>query len=336
MNRRTDVLIVGAGPAGCAAAIVCRQAGLSVAVVDARRRSNDRPGETLHPGIEVLFDRLGVGDAVRASDFIRHAGVEVRWDKPLGFVPYGEDAAGPWRGFQAWRSELDAILRDRVSRLGGQIHLGCRTIRPVARAGRVTGVETSEGLFAADWVIDAAGSRHWLARHLALPIQWFSPQLFATYGYLRRTEHHPPRLEADADGWTWEAEVREGLYQWTRLLFDETGAPLAVPAGQGKMRTADVGWRWVPDAAGPGYFAVGDAAVTLDPTSSHGVLRAVMCGMMAGHLLATTSANEGVTRYRSWLRTWVEQDVRALQELYARLPRPPDWLRSYGLGAPGA
>jgi flavin-dependent dehydrogenase len=48
---------------------------------------------------------------------------------------------------------------------------------------------------------------------------------------------------------------------------------------------ADVTWRRVIGTAGAKYFIVGDAAVVLDPASSHGISRAVMSGIMAGHAI---------------------------------------------------
>ena len=45
-------------------------------------------------------------------------------------------------------------------------------------------------------------------------------------------------------------------------------------------------WRMADSAAGSGWYMVGDAAAILDPTSSRGVLKALMTGVMAGHLIA--------------------------------------------------
>ena len=64
-----DILILGSGPAGCAAAITARRAGLTVLVVEAAARRKSEPGETLHPGIEPIFERLGAdADADRARE----------------------------------------------------------------------------------------------------------------------------------------------------------------------------------------------------------------------------------------------------------------------------
>ena len=48
-----DVVVVGGGPAGAAAAIASAMRGLRVALCERSRPGRDRPGDTLHPGIEM-------------------------------------------------------------------------------------------------------------------------------------------------------------------------------------------------------------------------------------------------------------------------------------------
>ena len=98
-----------------------------------------------------------------------------------------------------------------------------------------------------------------------------------------------------------------------------------------KMRGADVTWRIVSQPAGNGYFLVGDAAMVLDPASSHGVLKAIMSGMMAGHLIASElldkiTEQEAVLYYCEWINNWFRNDVEQLSKLYAMLPNPPAWV----------
>ena len=57
---------------------------------------------------------------------------------------------------------------------------------------------------------------------------------------------------------------------------------MSLPGGS---NGADVSWRQLGTPAGPGYFVAGDAAAVTDPSSSHGVLRAIMSGMLSGHLV---------------------------------------------------
>jgi flavin-dependent dehydrogenase len=70
----------------------------------------------------------------------------------------------------------------------------------------------------------------------------------------------------------------------------------------------------------------------LDPASSHGVLKGLMSGMMAAHVIAraesgTASISAATEAYSAWLRDWFRADVRALRRMYQDLPHPPPWVR---------
>jgi flavin-dependent dehydrogenase len=72
------------------------------------------------------------------------------------------------------------------------------------------------------------------------------------------------------------------------------------------------------------WFIVGDAAAILDPTSSHGVLKALLSGITAGHLIAavlagTVPAAEAATVYHEWLAGWFAKDAAKLSGFYREL-----------------
>src|SRR4029077_13673114 len=89
----TDVLVVGAGPAGSAAAAWAARAGRDVVLADAAGFPRDKPcGDGLTPRAIAELDRLGLGDWVRAHGTnrgLRAAGfgqvLELPW--PGGSLP---------------------------------------------------------------------------------------------------------------------------------------------------------------------------------------------------------------------------------------------------------
>jgi flavin-dependent dehydrogenase len=89
-------------------------------------------------------------------------------------------------------------------------------------------------------------------------------------------------------------------------------------------RGADVTWRMATETACPGWFMVGDSAATLAPTSSHGVLKALMSGMMAGHLIAgvldgKAPRDEAAMAYHAWVAGWFRTDAERLASFYRDL-----------------
>ena len=80
-------------------------------------------------------------------------------------------------------------------------------------------------------------------------------------------------------------------------------------------------WRVLRSAEGPGWLAVGDAAGVLDPAASHGVLRALYSGAMAGKAAAEGCARPGGEAeqreaYDRWFRAGLLRDAGLLQRAY--------------------
>lgn len=335
-----DVIIIGAGPAGCAAAISCAQHGLKVAIVERLLFPRERPGETLHPGIEPLLKQLGVINQVQAAKFIRPLGSWATWEKERHFVPFGHDVGGAWSGFQIPRSILDDLLLARAVSLGVRALQPCHAKKVLLTNGRVIGVQTPAQQLFCRQLVDASGAHGWLARQMGLGSHCYSPPLTALYGYRRGTINESALgIFADRLGWYWAAHVGQELYHWTRLYFDHSQVckASAVPASfekltcVGKMQGADVSWRICHPSAGNGYFITGDASSVIDPGASHGVLKALMSGMMAAQAIVEASvspANQHTIslQYQRWIQEWFENDVKKMRELYSTHPFPPRWL----------
>lgn len=336
-----DVVIIGGGPAGSAAAISCRQRGLSVLLIEespSEATGALAPGETLHPAMERLFRSLGVDQEIHRAGFFRHTGHWIEMRGGCKFRPFGSDPGGPWRGYLVDRAKMQGTLLTEAARRGACVLQGLRAVRPIMRNGRVAGVLTTNGAYESGLVLDASGHRSWLGRHLDLQTIQVSPTLIARYGWVQfptfqREEEPVPRFRVGDGGWEWSAPIRRDCRAWVRLglLHREERGKRAVPAEGGIPLGAegarDVTWKLTFPCAGPGYALIGDSAWVLDPACSHGILKAVLSGIIAAETIAASSEPKE-DAYCTWMKDWFCSDAEALIELYTGAELPAPWLHA--------
>jgi flavin-dependent dehydrogenase len=139
-----DVVVVGAGPAGAATAILLAEQGLGVTVLDRARFPRPKLcGEYLSPEAPRVLDRLGV---LKAVDEVAVPLAGMRITAPDGTALSGTyRAVGPWRPYRdralALRREaLDALLVDRLRALPVDLREETRVTDVLVVDGRVAGV----------------------------------------------------------------------------------------------------------------------------------------------------------------------------------------------------
>jgi len=154
MTRAADVLVVGAGPAGAATAILLAEQGLAVTVLERGPRARPKIcGEYLSPEAGRVLDRLGALKVLDAGGAVALAGMRItapdgtvltgRYGAVGGFRPYREQAIG------VSRATLDGALLDRVRAQPVDLYLGVRVTDVMVEHGDVVGVVG----------VDAAGAR---------------------------------------------------------------------------------------------------------------------------------------------------------------------------------
>jgi flavin-dependent dehydrogenase len=157
MPNRADVVVVGGGPAGLAAAIAARLHGFDVTVVERRHPPIDKAcGEGIMPDGVELLGRLGVD--VAAGESVPFDGIE--------FIENGVRARARFigrAGLGVRRTVLHAALARRAAEIGVDLRWGC-----VMRGLRPDGVALDAGPLAARWVIGADGIHSRVRRALGL------------------------------------------------------------------------------------------------------------------------------------------------------------------------
>jgi len=168
-TRSADVVVVGAGPAGTATAILLAERGWSVTLLD--KAGFPRPkicGEYLSPEAARILDRLGVLKAVDQAGAQPLRGMKIV--APDGTALEGSyPTTGPWRGYRDHalafpREALDRILVERARGFPVDVREHHRVTGLLQSAGVVTGVvaqnEDGEPREIAGRLVVAADGRH--------------------------------------------------------------------------------------------------------------------------------------------------------------------------------
>jgi len=145
VSRTSDVVVVGAGPAGAATAILLAEHGFAVTVLERGPRARPKIcGEYLSPEGGRVLDRLGVLKTVDAGGAVALAGMRItapdgtvldaRYGDVGGFRPYCGHAIG------VSRATLDGALLDRLRALPVELREGVRVTDLVVEHGCVAGV----------------------------------------------------------------------------------------------------------------------------------------------------------------------------------------------------
>jgi geranylgeranyl reductase family protein len=130
--RHCDVLVIGAGPAGAAAAITLASRGIDLVLVDQADFPRDKAcGDALIPDAMAALGRLGVLPAVRARAAPTE-GIQV-------FAPDGSDLMLDGRVMCLPRVDLDEMLLDRARRAGARWMAPLRLMSLIDEAGQVRG-----------------------------------------------------------------------------------------------------------------------------------------------------------------------------------------------------
>ena len=306
-----DVAVIGAGPAGAAAARLLAHWGCRVLVLDRAPAAAPAIAESIPPSCRKLFAAIGVLEAVDAAGFYRSTGNTVWWG---GTAARFETFAAGALGYQVERAAFDAVLRDQARAAGARLRIA--TVRDVRPRDTGATIVLDDGEETARFVLDCSGRAGVIARRGWREERPGSPRTVALAGMWRsdrgwpRVEPTHTLVESHDDGWAWSvplsphvrcvaamvdpqrtdlargrpaaAVYQAELAKALRLSWALDGGALA-----GRPRGFDASVYTARRYADDPAMLVGDAASFVDPLSSYGIKKALASAWLAAVAVRT-------------------------------------------------
>ena len=304
MEQR-DLLVIGGGPAGAAAAIRAARAGVRVTVFEKGPHGRDKVcGDGLTPRAVAALEELKVdiGEAHRIDGLRMIAGKRTRelaWPATGRFPSYG--AVWPRRRF-------DTHLIDVAIAAGAEVRFGTEAL-PVLEDGAVVGTVAGGETFTAPLTILAAGAQGAAAKIVGCERDVDEPFGLAIRTYAATPRHAERLLEACLSlrdehgtpvpgyGWMFPAgdgtvnigvgalSTMKGFKQLNlNTLLDQYASIVREPWSLGPFLEKPRAWRLPMSAVrrhGPGWVAIGDAAGFVNPMNGEGIDYGLESGMLA-------------------------------------------------------
>ncbi|MCY7399791.1 MAG: geranylgeranyl reductase family protein, partial [Nocardioides sp.] len=319
----TDVLVVGAGPAGSAAAAWAARAGLDVVLVDAAVFPRDKScGDGLTPRAIGEMQKLGLEDWLRAHTV--NQGLRAHGFGQTLLLPWPAGSLPDW-GSAVPRTELDDHLRTVAIKSGALAIDGARAVGVRREGERVAAVEfrgldpdrpTEPSEIACRSLIVADGVRSPLGKMLGR--EWHRDTVYAVAGraYVDSQMSDDPWISSHLElrddkgdllsgyGWIFplgngQVNIGAGTLATTRRPAEVAIKPLMQTYADtiahdfglsGDLRTPTsallpMGGA-VSNVAGPNWALIGDAAACVNPLNGEGIDYGLETGRLVAEQLA--------------------------------------------------
>lgn len=306
-----NVIIAGAGPAGTAAAIVLKEAGLKVGVVDNPIIEKFKVGESIPAATQRLLKRLGLNtiSALLTENHYKSCLTNASaWGSEQWH--YQDAILNPeGNGWHIHRNHFDDALRNYAMTKGVEFINGIvRNLNQTTNHYEIIIANKSKktSIINTEWLIDATGRANKISRLLKIEQDILSEQMAAVVWVEDDGIDNATRIKSVANGWWYTAALPEkrrvivfhGLKDDVTTMvhhpiqfvtaFNQAkliSSPIHPYQFLEKISARKANVRRLQHLNQTNFMAVGDAILSFDPLASQGIFFALYSGIKAGEAI---------------------------------------------------
>lgn len=348
------MVIIGAGPGGCALACLLARRGIRALVFDDDKRPDLLVGESLVPAAIPLLRKLGVEERVAEFSVMKPGASFFHGDGTRVHLKFQKGRGSPGYAYNVPRPQFDNLLRERAEELGVEFvdARGCvkESVHP-DRELELTAESLEKAGFAPGehpgLVVDASGRTRLIARTLKLDAERggrADVSYFAHYENFAHDEVDPGGIIISVldRGWSWRIPLQGRMS--VGIVIDKESAkelgdtpeerldnaikcePLLKKKGGNAKRVTDVMvfskyQRISKCGYGKGWVMLGDAFGFVDPMLSPGLFMALESAYLLDRYVFAKAGvkwpkDRYLDRYCRELRDWHESWQELIDYFY--------------------
>ena len=347
-----DVLIIGAGPAGCVSGAYLYKQNLNIKILEKHNFPRFTIGESLLPRCMDHFRETGFFEAIEKQNFQVKVGARMFKNRKLCEINFKDNFSGgsDWT-WQVPRAKFDKTLTDDLESRGVSINFDTEVLRITRRNGIYeTQVEKKGGeteTILSEYLLDCSGNGRVLPREFGLIQPSKLPEFGSVFTHVKDfhrdgTENKTSFEVIDQKTWIWVIPVSDevtsvGIVAPLEKLNEKPGSPERILRSfisesltfnkrfnnseflfkpiQVKNYASNIKRMY-----GKKYVITGNSAEFIDPVFSSGVTFATESGLLAAKLIYREMRGESVDweiEYSEYLRKGISVFESFVKEWYS-------------------